>query len=57
MSADGKLPHPDRGCAELNRLLTLIETAHEHGDEEAIAEQAAHVRTLYFARTIQDTTP
>ncbi len=29
---------------DLDRLLTLIETAHEHGDEIAIVEQAAKVR-------------
>ncbi len=30
--------------ALVERLLVLIETAHEHGDEEAIHEQAKLVR-------------
>lgn len=32
--------------AEIEKLLVLIETAHEHGDECAIVEQAAAIRAL-----------
>lgn len=40
----GTLHFPGDVGGDLDRLLTLIETAHEHGDETAIVEQAARVR-------------
>ncbi|MGN7931182.1 hypothetical protein [Sphingopyxis sp. 22461] len=40
----GTLHFPGDVGADLDRLLTLIETAHEHGDETAIVEQAAKLR-------------